>query len=356
MPRAPKAGEKPAEQPDPQTEAPDPQSAAPEEPRAATRPRQTQQTSAEGRIVEGQVPKIELFIPQSITAAALADLNVHQRWSRCIGEIGLVPKRGWNDHHKYWYTTDADLNAFIGPLFNKYHLVVAPSVTGVERIALEGKQQLTRVLLHIAIINADKPTDRIEVDWIGEGGDTVDKGAYKAFTGGLKYFYMKMLQVATGDDPELFVRTDQLGDLAATAAVAEGPRSTRPVNVRSSTARQPEKGGHQLEVTAVQLRQISAMSQALGYGVRGTAETFDRVLGTAIFDTIDGMDSDEESSRVLTAWIKQQTGSDVGKVLHEMGEEIANRQKAESEPAAEAEAQETEAELLAQAGSEGYGG
>jgi hypothetical protein len=279
-----------------------------------------------------------LYVPAPIEDADLEKLNVYQRWNRMIGEMGIIPKRGWNDHHKYWFTTDADLNAFVGPLLSKYHLVVIPRLLldQITRLETAGKQYVTRVPMEIDVINADKPDDHFTVPWAGEGGDTVDKGLYKGFTGGLKYFFMKTLQVATGDDPETFSQTDRLAEDSARAAQS-GPQQGRPVQVQSSRAPQPEKGGRQEDTNVVQLRQIKTLSQALGYGPRGTAETFDRVLGTSIFDTIDGIDHEEEASRALTLWIKGLTPDDVGKVLQAMGKEIEEKasEKREQEELAE---------------------
>ncbi len=311
------------------------------EPTEAKRPRQTQQTSAEGRVVEGTVPQIELFVPESITDEDLAKLNVYQRWNRCIGEIGLVPKRGWNNHHSYWFTTDADLNAFIGPLFRKYHLVVLPTILLDQVLRIEpspgGKQWLTRVPMHVRVINADKPEDLFEVDWIGEGADTVDKGVYKAFTGGLKYFYMKLLQVATGDDPETFTQTDRLGQMAAENAVSGQPRpEQRQVNIQPSSRPQPAKGGRQAGATEVQLRQINAMRRALHLNVEGTAAFFDNVLGTSIHDTIEGIENDDEKATTLGEWIKRQAGPDVGRIIYEMGEEAKRRKEVSDAEAREA--------------------
>jgi len=328
----------------PQAEKPDPQTSAPEE-QTAKRPSQTTRSSKEGMVVEGRVPVLELYVPQPIKADDLAELNVYQRWNAMIGEMGIIPKRGWNDHHKYWFTTDADLNAFIGPLLSKYHLLVIPRILHdqVQRFETAGKQYVTRVPMEISVINADKPGDVFTVPWAGEGGDTVDKGLYKSYTGGLKYFFMKTLQVATGDDPEVFTKTDQLGEMAARDTTPAA--AARPVNIRQSNAPQPEKGGHQTNVTAVQIRTIKAFSHALEYGPRGTAEMFDRVLGTKIFDTIDGMDADDEAGRVLTEWMKTLTGDQVGRVAQAMADEVA-RVKAEKD-APQPAPEESEEQLLA---------
>ena len=332
MPRKPR--EQPAK---PDTPPPPPQENDEEEvktPAEARRPQQTQRASRDNAVVEGTVPDIELFVPAPIDTKELEGLNVYQRWNRIIGEMGIIPKRGFNEHHKYWFTTDADLNSFVGPLFAKYHLVVIPAVTNVERFepASGAKQYLTRVHFHVLVINADKPEDRFEVDWIGEGADVVDKGVYKAFTGGLKYFYMKLLQVATGDDPETFTRTDALGEMAAQGAT-QGQRPTASTQTRPSNRQQPEKGGRQQGVTEVQIRQVKAMTKALD-GIRGTASMIDRLFETNVYDTVDGMENAEEAWAALVTFLKTRSGQDVGKLLYEMGQEQARRvQRDEAQPA-----------------------
>lgn len=330
MPRQPR--QQPTKPDVPEAPKPEPSEQRTEQQAQARRPQQTQRSSADARVVEGEVPQVELFVPEPISAADLEKLNVYQRWNRCIGEIGLVPKRGWNAHHKYWFTTDADLNAFVGPLFAKYHLVVIPTITGVERISPEaGKQQyLTRVSFNVSVINADHPDDRFSVDWMGEGADVADKGLYKSFTGGLKYFYMKLLQVATGDDPEVFARTDELAENAARAD-ADRPRGD--VRINSSNRTQPQRGGRQQGVTRVQEQQLAAMSRALGFDPRGVAEFLDRSLGSSLFDTVDGMDSEDEQVHALTAFVRSRTGEEIGQVLYQMGEEIrSNGERREPEP------------------------
>lgn len=337
-----KAAAKPVEAP---TEAPD----APEEqPQQARRPRATQQSAREGIVREGQVPQVELYVPTPIKPDDLAELNVYQRWNAMIGEMGIIPKRGWNDHHKYWFTTDADLNAFIGPLLSKFHLLVIPSVLNhaVERFETAGKQYVTRVPMEIHVINADKPDDRFVVSWAGEGGDTVDKGLYKAFTGGLKYFFMKTLQVATGDDPEVFGRTDAIADEAA-VSVATG-KTGRPVNVNTAQGRpQPEKGGHQNETTTVQLGQLSALSRALGLGegderIRAIAAYMDNILKTDIYEKLGELEGEQLEREFKTIVLKTVNGADTGKVLFNMGEDAKKlaTQKAQDQAAADASSAE----------------
>lgn len=377
-PDTPKPPETPKATLEEKTGVPATPEAAPE-PRQ--RPHQATQTSAEARVVEGRVPQLERLAPEPISADDLKALNVYGRWSRIIDEVGLVPKRGWNDHHGYWFTLDADLNAFVGPLFAKYHLVVVPRVKNVERIELPGKQQLTRVNLEVEVINADSPKgeDRFTVDWVGEGADVVDKGVYKAYTGGLKFFYMKLLQIATGDDPELFTRTDELGQRAAEAAVTPGGAPQQRTQVTSSQRTQPEKGGRQQGTTQVQINSFKGLLRGLGLSNNpvAAAEAVYEVLGQTarpLLDSLEGIEDSDQQWAVLGDWLKSQPGDVTGKLLHGMGEtvkKLAKERASESEPEPETppetESQETDAdeeaayaaareEALAAGAEPGYGG
>jgi hypothetical protein len=328
-PRTKKPAEKPAE----------------EAPAAQERPKQTAK-----RITEGEVAEITRLVPAPIKEEDRLKLNLWQKRARVIEEVGTIPKRGYNAHHKYAYALEADMVAYIGPLMAKYNLVVDVSVLtikneelggevpAVERIELyrtqSGSQMmLTRLPLRITIINGDAPDEKTELIWIGEGADTGDKAVYKSYTGALKYFYMKYFMVATGDDPEAFERVDEL---------AEGA-GTRNVKVEKSSEPQPEKGGRQQATTGVQVRSLGAMSRALRLGgedqtdrVKATAEYIDKILGSSVLAGLGDLEGDE-AERAFKQIILGLPGEDVGKVLYQMGEDV-KRVAAEAAEDAVAEA------------------
>jgi hypothetical protein len=70
-----------------------------------------------------------------------------------------------------------------------------------EQIGQKG-WKLTRQLFEYEVINADKPEERFKQLVWGEASDGGDKGAYKASTGADKYFWFRLLQIPTGDDPD----------------------------------------------------------------------------------------------------------------------------------------------------------
>jgi len=326
------------------------------------------------RVTEGQVPVLERPTYAPIKEEERVKLNLWQKRARIIDEIGNVPKRGYNAFHKYHYALEADVTAYLGPLLAKYMIVIDVGVSrseervtadgvivtvrpGIERVTMgeEGKSKmsLTRLPLNITVINADKPEEKVEVLWYGEGADTGDKGIYKAYTGALKFFYMKWFLIATGDDPEAFERVDQL---------AAGGSAAGTVRVEGSTARRPAKGGRQAEVTDVQIRSLAAMSRALHLGgedaddtarVLHTAMLVDAELETDFVTELSDLEGDAIRAKLVEVLKAKLTGEQMGKVIYKMNQMA--KETDEAKAAVEAKAGGDAAEDEAAAG-EGYGG
>jgi len=353
---------------------------APRKRRAAEPPAEAETTEESQRpshertkIVEGQVADIQRLKPTAIKPEERTKLNLWQKRALMIDELGTVPKRGWNAHHKYSFAMEADVVAYLGPLMTKYMVVVNVTVllALVERIELSktssgATMTLTRLPVEITIINADNPEERESVVWIGEGSDTGDKGVYKSYTGALKYFYLKWFQIATGDDPEAFERTDALNESGGRRGVEalSGGGDTGRTEVRQAEGRrQPERGGRQTETTMVQIRTLGNLSSGMGLGPRGTAEEIDRVLGTQLAEMIDEIEGDDAQRAALVEFLKGRPGTDTGKVIHAVTElaERAAQIRSESELAAAQTdyaggEEQSEEELLAQAREELDGG
>jgi len=140
--------------------------------------------------------------------AEISELNLYQKLALMIRDAKAIPKRGWNNFHKYHYATHADVMEQTAELCGRYGVVVIqrPLTDTLEVIQRptknEGATFVTRLHFKYTIVNADNPTETIESIQIGEGADTGDKGIYKASTGADKYFWFRLLQISTGDDPE----------------------------------------------------------------------------------------------------------------------------------------------------------
>ena len=113
-----------------------------------------------------------------------------------IGEMGNVPKKGFNNHFKYKFVQEQDALSALRELCIKNKVIIIPSVTHSCRI-----DSLTTVNVEFSICDCETE-EMIVATGVGQGADTQDKGAPKALTSAYKYFILKTFMVSTGDDIE----------------------------------------------------------------------------------------------------------------------------------------------------------
>lgn len=113
-----------------------------------------------------------------------------------MSQVSRVPKNGFNNFHKYAYTTESDLTESIRPILLEAGLAYFSTVLEQSR---EG--EFTKVKMEFTLADTENGEVLKSVYW-GEGQDKGDKGLYKAYTGATKYFLMKTFLIPTGDDPE----------------------------------------------------------------------------------------------------------------------------------------------------------
>ena len=116
---------------------------------------------------------------------------------KIMEELTYLKKDGSNTFHKYNYVTEAKISKAFRDKFIEHKIILVPSAR------LNGTENgITNLDMTMAIIDIESG-EKIEVPWAGQGADKGDKGMYKAFTGGIKYFLMKLFMLPTGDDPEV---------------------------------------------------------------------------------------------------------------------------------------------------------
>jgi hypothetical protein len=119
-----------------------------------------------------------------------------------MGAVKRVPKTGHNAFHGYDYATEADIVAAIRDELAQRHVILLPAILARTREPVGEKGQvLTHLDMEFTFIDGESG-ERETRPWLGAGTDKEDKGAYKAMTGGEKYFLLKTFLVPTGDDPE----------------------------------------------------------------------------------------------------------------------------------------------------------
>lgn len=119
--------------------------------------------------------------------------------------IERIPKRGWNDFHKYHYPLEADVADAMRTALARLNVVMLPNCieTKVERYETStGKKEwLTTLRYEFKFVDGESGESE-KTSFVGQGSDPGDKGAYKATTGAVKYAILKQALVPTGDDPE----------------------------------------------------------------------------------------------------------------------------------------------------------
>jgi ERF superfamily len=116
--------------------------------------------------------------------------------------ITAIDKKGHNKHGDYDYVKAEDVLREIRKQLDEHKIILQPQSGMFQHDTIpSGKQLLTTVELIYTLVDCES-NESIESKWLATGADTGDKGLYKAYTGGLKYFLLNLFLIPTGDDPE----------------------------------------------------------------------------------------------------------------------------------------------------------
>jgi hypothetical protein len=204
-----------------------------------------------------------------------------RKLAEVMGAVKHVPKRGRNTFHNYDYATEADIADAVRELLAARQVVLVPQVNSVSYEPRGDKgEMLTTVTMTISIIDGESG-EQINVPWMGSGSDKLDKGLYKAITGGTKYFLLKLLLIPTGDDPEEDKPETATERKPVKAAPSRPSTLGSPVLANGEappqpTARKPEPKGHALldeplvdlpptRITEPQRKRLFAMAHSAGW-------------------------------------------------------------------------------------------
>lgn len=127
-----------------------------------------------------------------------------KKMSEVLGEVGWVPKNGYNDHHRYKFVREADLMDAIREKLAVRGVMAYTSTieANVRSFEANGKIRVeATVKMEHLYVDSDSGEERLMTSF-GHSLDTGDKALYKAITGAEKYHVMKLFMVSSGDDPE----------------------------------------------------------------------------------------------------------------------------------------------------------
>ena len=145
-------------------------------------------------------------------------LNIYEKLSAVTSELSSVAKNlevGYGQS-KYKAVGEADVLRAIKPLEAKYKIYSYPFQrtiieSGTVDTAKGTKQLFERIEVIYRFVNAENPSEFIDITSYGDGIDDGDKSVGKAMTYADKYALMKAYKIVTGDDPDQNASEDLKG-------------------------------------------------------------------------------------------------------------------------------------------------
>lgn len=138
------------------------------------------------------------------TSPVYEGLNIYQRIALIMQGIGRLSKDGthliFKDGKKvgqFDYISHDAVTSHIRDSFIACGVAVVPTVLSS---AKDGNR--TELVVQVDFVCIDNPSDRISVQSVGYGNDGSDKGPGKAYSYAVKYAYMKILMLNSGDDTQ----------------------------------------------------------------------------------------------------------------------------------------------------------
>lgn len=173
--------------------------------------------------------------------------------------VGYVEKTGKNPHFQYDYVEEASLMALVRKHMIEVGLVMTPRVSpGSVQVFRDVGPKNNMAVVFVQEYNLAHVDGHVwpwPISVVAAGQDSGDKHVWKASTGANKYAVMRMLQLATGDDPE---KDHGLDNGAGGGAPSGSP-------ARSGTPAQgaPDLAGYDLnaKATAAILKDLKVWNQ-----------------------------------------------------------------------------------------------
>jgi hypothetical protein len=143
-------------------------------------------------------------------------MNIYQKLIEVRKTVPYLQKE--NKGYQFNYVSSSQVLAALKHKMDEVGLLLIPSVTG-KNVTIDTYEKpdgrgnakrtvdiFTELDLTFTWVNAEKPEEKIECKWYGQGMDTAgEKGVGKALTYAEKYFMLKFFNIPTDkDDPDSF--------------------------------------------------------------------------------------------------------------------------------------------------------
>ena len=152
--------------------------------------------------------------------------NISKKFVEVMKDCSHVAKNGSNDFHKYKYATAADVLEKVNASLTKHGLATAvtPNILSTQQVstAKGNVENLVTVEVVVTLIDPDSG-ETLTIKGLGSGQDAGDKAVAKAQTMAIKYAYLNSLAIATSDDPEADLHTDEVTQPTTTPVRNKNP-------------------------------------------------------------------------------------------------------------------------------------
>ena len=245
-------------------------------------------------------------------------LNIHGKIATISGHLGRIPKNGFNKFNNYPYVLESDLVEWVKYYLAAARILVYPEsfrvheVYTFDGVLRDGKQRdiLTDNIVVYRVVDG-RTGENFTFEVNGQGSDPRDKGSNKASTSAMKFAYMRLFNISSGEDAE----GDEQGDMRA----AMGDTKVD-VTVGSPTTGggKVERGGRQELASGAQIRSISQLSNTLELGGTGLVGVIEKVLGAKV-----ELPAEEAGhSLALARFLKETKSEDAGKLILALDEMV----------------------------------
>lgn len=194
----------------------------------------------------------------------MENTNIAKKLVAVMAECAYVAKNGLNSFHKYKYATAEDVLQKVNEALtkNKIASTVVPELIEFTDVTnLKGNtEHLATVKVEITLIDSDSG-DEIKIYGIGSGQDAGDKAVMKAQTAATKYAYMLSFCIATGDDPEADVKTDENNYLEAQSVLIKQKAAVNKAKVKAKPSQIDN------EITCAGCGEVIASDRVIEYSV-----------------------------------------------------------------------------------------
>jgi hypothetical protein len=233
-------------------------------------------------------------------------LNIYQKLSAIMGDIGVVEKGGKNTEQNYAFIEYAAVAGKLRALFSEYGVLIVPRMPKAsehvrEEITTKYGSKGVAILIDFTfeIINADKPDDKFEVTWTGEAADYGDKGTNKAATSALKYYLMRQFNISEkGEDND-----EHSIDRGSTETAPAKPITKKVTYISKATLQAIQKGladkgieADDIDDTIKRLAKVEDLSKINVASGKAILEKVTKANSQALREFVYGGDPNEEDN------------------------------------------------------------